>query len=92
MLGRTLKYQLTDDMKLRIEGCRLQCVQLMQQFGRRVEIDTNLKVVNIEYAVDRNCTFRSIHILYKIFTIVIDLGIQQGFKTIKDDRLGAYAF
>jgi hypothetical protein len=65
----------------------------MQQFDRRVEIDTNLRVVNIESAVDRNCTFRSIHtILYKIFTIVIDLGIQKGFKTIKDDQLGAYKF
>jgi hypothetical protein len=31
-----------------------------------------------------------IHI-YKIFTIVIDLGMQQGFETIKDDQLGAYA-
>jgi hypothetical protein len=67
MLGRTLKYQLTDNMKLRIEGCRLQCDQLMQQFDRRVEIDTNLKVINIEnvvekieYVVDRNCVFRSL--------------------------------
>jgi hypothetical protein len=89
MLGRTLKYRLTDDMKLRIEGCRAQCGQLMGQFDRRVEIDTNLKVVNIEYAVDRNCMFHSIYIIYNIFTIFIDLGIQQGFKTIKDDQLGA---
>ena len=90
MLGRTLKYQLTDDMKLRIEGCRAQCGQLMVQFDRRVGIDTNLKMVDMESAVDRNCTFRSIHILYNMSTIVIDLGIQQGFKTIKDDQLGAY--
>jgi hypothetical protein len=83
-------------MKLRIVGCRAQCGQLMEQFDRRVEIDTNLKVVNIEnvvktieHAVDRNCAFRSIHIRYKIFTIIIVLGIQQGFKTIKDDQLGA---
>jgi hypothetical protein len=26
----------------------------------------------------------------KIFTIFIDLGIQQSFKTIKDDQLGAF--
>lgn len=66
MLGRTLKYQLTDDMNLRIEGCRAQCGQLMVQFDRRVELDTNRKVVNIknvvekiEDVVDRNCTFHS---------------------------------
>ena len=59
-----MKYQLSDDMKSRIEKCQAQCGQLMEQFDRRIEIYTNRKVVNIgdvvekiEDAVDRNCMF-----------------------------------
>ena len=55
LVGRTVKSQLSDAMKSHITEYKTRCGDLMGKFDRRVEMDTNKKVVRIEEGVDRNC-------------------------------------
>ena len=55
LVGRTVKSQLSDVMKSHITEYKTCCGDLMGKFDRRVEMDTNKKVVRIEESVDRNC-------------------------------------
>lgn len=41
LIARVAKFQLSDDMKSRIEQCQKICNDLKQKFDRRVNMDTN---------------------------------------------------
>jgi hypothetical protein len=42
--ARIIKFQISDDMKSRIDQCQQGCKSLMEKFDRRVGIDTNERV------------------------------------------------
>ena len=64
--GRTLKYQLSDDMISRIQRCQKICNDLTERFDRSVAIGTNMGVENMRQVlktIDDNHLGTSLHLV-----------------------------
>jgi hypothetical protein len=79
-------------MKSRIEQSQTACEDLIAKFDRRVGMDTNKKVMKIEDGMDRNCRWHNECIACRVFMDIVDIGMQHGFKMIKDEQLGTFTF
>lgn len=101
--GRMVKFQLSDDMKSRIDQCQKSCDALTKKFDRRVGMGVNKQVVKLGSGVKKigydlkEIKFGSMYykitvISYMLLIKIIDSVLQQGLTASQAKDLGTHTF